>query len=151
MKSSLKEMSKSECEAVAFYKKIFSYYRIYKYRYDWDEKKRVIVEVRSGSRRNGLLHRFHIPVAFNLFIVLLISYDILHRHSFATNEIEISFVRKLLQFALIGDQLLEAYVYWLFFMAFPEQIIGGMNRLLVYNHNISKFIFRLLILMFSSK
>jgi hypothetical protein len=144
-------MSKSECEAVAFYKRIFSYYRIHKYRYDWDEKKRVIVEVSSGSRRNELLHRFQIPVAFNLFAVLLISYDILHHRSFPTNEIEISFVRKLLQFALIGDQRLEAYVYWLFFMAFPEQIVGGMNRLLVHNHNISKVIYHLLILRFSSK
>jgi hypothetical protein len=144
-------MSKSECEAVAFYKKIFSFYRIYKYRYDWDEKNRVIVEERSSSRINELLHRFHFPVALNLFAVLVISYGILHHHSVPTKEIEISFVGELLQFALVGVLLLQTYVYWLFFMAFPEQIVGGMNRLLVHNHNISKFIYHLLILMLSSK
>jgi hypothetical protein len=45
-------MSKSECEAVAFYKNIFSYYRIYKYRYDWDEGKRLIVEMRKEWLQN---------------------------------------------------------------------------------------------------
>lgn len=134
----LLKMSKSECEAVALYQKVFSYCRMYKYRYDWDVKKGIIVKVESGSKINEFVHRFHIPVAINLFAIILMTYGSLHHTWAPTKQIEIPFIAELLQFVVVGLLLVETYFYWLFFMAFPQELICGMNRLLVHNRNISK-------------
>jgi hypothetical protein len=129
-------MSKSECEAVDLFQKVFNDNYFYKYPYDWDGKKKQLVEVKDSVAI--FIHRFHISVLFSSIApVLMLSYVILYRHWFP-EEMKISFIGEVLQYGCVVVLLEQLFFYCFLFTGYLEKYVLGFNRLLIYNKEISK-------------
>jgi hypothetical protein len=132
-------MSKSECEALALYQKFFNDYCIYKYRCEWDGKRKVLVEVKSS--KNQLSHRLHIPGLLGpLAAVLCLAYVNLYRHCFPKEMEEISFVGQAMQIGCTLIFGLQICVYWFIFIAYLDKLVLGCDRLLSHISNLSKLL-----------
>jgi hypothetical protein len=121
---------------VGLFQKCFNdRYYLYKYPFEWDRKKRQVVQV--NSPREVFLRRFHIPILSGLSGILGNTYVLQYNHRFP-KELDISFLAQVLLYTGIAAFLGQIYAHWFCFIAYPHQVVLGLNRLLSYNDRISK-------------
>jgi hypothetical protein len=127
-------MSKSECEALAFYQKCFSNYYLYKQPYEWDRKRKLVVKVtRSWDVR---IHRLHIPIIMAVSGLLAVFYVILHKRLFPAQSDLPDFAEFLL-YQFVAIFIIYIPLYEGVFHIFDGDIFHGINQLLVFNRKIS--------------
>jgi hypothetical protein len=129
-------MSKSECEAVAMYQRYFCDHYLYKQPYEWNAKKNRLVQVTS-PRREVFLRQFHIPFLTSLFTIIVIIF-ILKYDQWFPKSLEMSDLAEALLYAalvFVTGQMLG----YLLLIKYVDEISLGVNRILTYNTEISKF------------
>jgi hypothetical protein len=113
-------MTRSECEAVALFQKYFNDWYLYKFHYDWDAKRRQLVEVTSP--REVSLRRFHIPILSGVIGIIAIGFLIQLNHRYP-DELDMSLIAKIVLFSCPVAFVTQIALYWFAFIAFPDQIV----------------------------
>jgi hypothetical protein len=129
-------MSKSECEAVAFYQTCFSVYYPYKQPYEWDVKTRLIIKVNRSW--DLFIHRLRIPPLLSLICILASIYVLQYKNRFP-NQSELTFLGEILLYMVSVACFLHILLYKLIFIECPEDLFPGINRLMHFNRSIRSF------------
>jgi hypothetical protein len=127
-------MSKSECEALAFYQQCFSDYYLYKQPYEWDRKRKLVVKVTRSW--DVWIHRLHIPIFMAVSGLLAAIYVILHKRLFPAQS-ELPDFAEFLLYQFVAIYIVYIPLYEVLFHIFDEDIFHGINQLLVFNRKIS--------------
>jgi hypothetical protein len=137
-------MTRSECEAAVLFQKYFNDWYLYKFHYDWDAKRRRLVEVTSPSREVSLL-RYHPPILSGVIGIIEIGFLIQLNHRYP-DELDMSFIGKVVLFSVPVAFVTQIAIYWFIFIAFPDQIVTGYNWMIIFNQKMRKFGFSLITL-----
>jgi hypothetical protein len=133
-------MTRSECEAVALFQKYFNDWYLYKFHYDWDVKRRQLVEVTTP--REVSLRRYHLPILSGVSSIIAVGFLIQLNHRYP-DELDMSFVAKVVLFSFPAPLIAQISIYWFIFIAYLHQLVLGYNRMIIFNHKMRKFLFSL--------
>jgi hypothetical protein len=127
-------MSKAECQALALYQQCFSNYYIYKQPYEWDTKRKRIVKVNRSWE--VWIHRLHLPTIMTVSGLMGAFYVTRHKRLHPT-ESELTDLAEFLLHLFVATCFAYIPLYEGVFHVYDGDLFPGINRLLVFNRNIS--------------